>query len=213
MIKLKNILNESSNTIKQYYHGTDKESHGLSILNDGYIKSGMIERRGWMKPQSGRIYLTPNLEYSVIYTIGGNMIGQELPKKWIDENRYGYLFVVKENNININDIIPDEDFIGECVYNKTFQWLNDKCQRIFSKQMYGKAMDGEVMYQIRIGNVLLGKTHRLSNYELQQILNLGCAISVPSPVKIDACYKFDKTLNNKLNKDGSNFFEYAEKIL
>jgi hypothetical protein len=212
MITFKNILNEGTkNGNMKYYHGTSDGKLGLQIINDGIIKSGMVKRKGWQKPREGRVYLTQDLEYATIYTIGAAMIGKNIDA-WIkDEGRYGYLFVVNRNEIG-TDTIPDEDFVGELISKKTFPWLNEKAKKIFSNDMYNKAMQGDAMYQIRMGNILLNK-NRLNKYEIEEILKTGCAISVKSPVKFDECYKFDKTLNKYLNEDASNFFEYAEKII
>jgi hypothetical protein len=75
---------------KVYYHGTDDERAALAIIKDGILpdKSKTV---GLARPIDGRVYLTVNLEYALAYTLGGLMMGHELPKNWVEKSRYGYM--------------------------------------------------------------------------------------------------------------------------
>lgn len=127
----------SSDVERTYYHGTSKEEAGKSIIKSReIIPPDLKNREGKLRPIEGRVYLTSDLKYSVIYCLGANMIGTDIPDSMIEKDgNYGYLFVI--DGKSLIDIQPDEDAVGrmvsdlvnrENIYNYNLddvQWLED----------------------------------------------------------------------------------------
>ena len=88
-------LPRQADIVKIYYHGTPKIDSGESILINGIKPPDLQNRKKQMTtPVEGKVYLTPHIDYAIIYCIGANMAGHSLPEKWINENPFGYLFII-----------------------------------------------------------------------------------------------------------------------
>jgi hypothetical protein len=236
MIKLKDIIMEMAlpnDTIKNktWYHGTKSLQSAESILRSGYIKPPeiIVKKSSQLTPVKGKTYITTNLEYAIIYALGANMIGQHIKDmRWANEgNEYGYLFVI--DGKDLTDVQPDEDVIGEIPQWEGSKWephdefsinlLKDKntfltalnyCKRYMTPIQYQKAKDGEVGYQAAGGKRVLQK---MPDWLKLRLVSLGAHSSNTGPLPISQCWKFDKINDNpKLKKDGSNFFQIAQRI-
>ena len=205
MTNFYNWLNEAT---ELYYHGTSKEKNGLGILKLGYIKPPLLpKKKNFLTPVDGKVYLSKSLEYSVIYTIGANMIGSDLPESIIkSDGQFGYLFVIK--NL-INSIQPDEDNIGELIYKNIIPWLTIFAKNNLTDRQYKKVMDGEYSYWAKAGKKLIPK---FSKKQMKEMIDISPNIAYDGIIKFDQAWKFDKKRNNELDKNASNFFKIADRI-
>jgi hypothetical protein len=205
---------------KFYYHGASTEKAGLSILKNG-IEPGdivMPEKRTTSKkpnlnPVEGKVYITPELKYGQIYAIGGDLAGHEVPFNRLD--KIGYLFVI--DGKDLVDIEPDEDSIGEMIYwvanNKKFtrelQWLYNLARRRLTDKQWDKVVHAEVVMWAHAGKKLLPL---MTDEQKLQLISLGAHVAHAGKIIPISAYKIDKTKTKDLKRDGSNFFEIAEKI-
>lgn len=221
-----------------FYHGTKHEDKALSIMQHG-LRPGNAgtTARGRMQPVAGRTYLTSSLKYGIIYAIGGDMLGcseASVPYLIDKAGRHGYLFVVDGQDL-ADDVQPDEDSVGAAVMHAdralkgdTRGYENDAfAQNIFrsqkdwiarfvyfaktnmtSKQFYD-SVHGEVAAWASGGKRLLKK---MPDDFKRALIHKGAHVAYLGPIQPNQCWKFDKTLTPQLHKDGSNFFELAERV-
>jgi hypothetical protein len=207
------------------YHGTSREHEGNQIVSDGALKPGDLfeKRKGYLAPVPGHVYLAQNLKYAVIYTIGGDMLGMEIPSMKM-RDRYGYLFVV--SGADVRDEQPDEDSIGELIYNGAEEirklggqpneshecpwWLMDRARRYLTPNQYAKVVSGEYIYWANAGKKLV-KT--MSPEEKRFIIDkFGVHVATKGEIPFRSAWRFDKAKNPDLKTDASNFFELAERV-
>lgn len=192
-----------------YYHGTDNRASAEGILQKG-IQPQDIElgKEDFLTPVEGKVYLTPNLDYALIYVVGADMVGVTLPGSWIEKERYGYVFVI--DGRELMDIQPDEDSIGEMLFDqKGPSWLDNKAREVLTPNQYQKVMDGEYIWWANAGKKMLKV---LYDWEKLELIDYGAHVAHTGPLQIKECWRLDKTKNPLLKKDGSNFFEIAERI-
>lgn len=217
---------------KKLFHGTMTKVAAISIMKNGLIPGidKSSTQRGSMVPVRGKVYLTPNLYYAIIYALGGDMAGHDLPARWIENDPYGYVFVIKGDDLG--DIEPDEDCVGKFVSDYTkinsnlktpleFKHSQDDPQdsRKYSlwcsirlamtDKQFRNASQGEAHYKASGGKRAL-KT--LSSYDKRYILSLGSNIAHDGPIKPSECWRFAKKDCPKLLKDCSNFFQLAKQV-
>jgi hypothetical protein len=195
---------------KVYYHGTSKEVSISGIMKHGINPPDLtLTKKHNLTPVEGKVYITPDLRYAIIYCIGGDMLGS----KWYDpefkrNERYGYLVVIDGNNIK--DIQPDEDGIGELIYNKKApSWLMNLANRKLTTTTLRRMADGEYEYFAKAGKILV---QLMTDEQKLEIISLGTHIAHTGNIGYKEIWKFDKAKTEQLEKDGSNFFTLAEKI-
>lgn len=226
---------------KTFYHGTAHDDRGRSILEQGIRPGNMkAHSRGQMTPVAGRSYLTPSLQYGVIYCIGGNMLGcsEDSVKYLIDRaGRYGWLFCIPGTEL-VNDLQPDEDSVGEAVmlvhqilkndvHFDRYHGDNPLAQNLktadrgaldrfqycakswMTPQQYKNAIDGFVAAQASGGKRMLNK---MDDPMKRWLMNNGAHAAYTGVIQPTQAWRFDKTLTSQLIKDGSNFFDLAERI-
>jgi hypothetical protein len=196
---------------KNLYHGTDTIKAGESIFKCGYIIAPEIKgKKNKMTPVEGRVYLTPDLKYAVIYTIGANMLGEDL-SHWLNgkdrEDKFGYLFVIDKNDIS--DVQPDEDSIGEMISNKSPEWLFNLAKKYLTNKQFKNVMSGECDDWASAGKKLVKK---MVDWQKLELITLGSHIANNGKIKFSEAWKFDKNKCEQLKRDGSNFFKLAERI-
>lgn len=215
-MKISDVLLESSGVDlegKRLWHGTSKEENGLSILRDGYILGSTKSGRGHFTPITGRVYLSFDLHYSMIYSIGGSMFGSKINDKWIkDDGRYGYIFEV--NGSELSDIQPDEDSVGKFLWkfygeknpSHEDRYLADVISRRMTPNQLKKIKMGEYSYYASGGKRALKK---MSPWEKAALINRhGSHISVPGPVKWKTAYRVDKLRVPEMKRENlPNFLE------
>lgn len=205
---------------KKWYHGTSKETDAKKIMEEGLKPPDLTNRHGWLKPVEGRVYLTEDLAYALIYAFGANMVGTELPNSILEnDGQYGYLFVV--DGSQLADIQPDEDSVGEKLYDiltdgdilesekQEYWWLVYKAKQYLSASFLRKLMDGDFIYQARAGKTLM---KYLSDAQKLQLISDGAHIANQGGLMPAEVWKIDKERCSEFQKDGSNCFEIAERI-
>ena len=213
---------------KKYYHGTSKQEAAEGIMKDGLQPPDLTNRHGWLKPVEGRVYLTEDLAYALIYAIGGNIVGDDVPRNFITEDgQYGYLFVVEGSQLA--DIQPDEDSVGNKLYyllenlekekrgitispntdKAKYWWLVRKAKQYLSESFLRNLMRGDMIYQARAGKVLM---KYLSDNQKLQLIADGAHIANQGGLMPAEVWKIDKERCSEFKKDGSNCFEIAERI-
>lgn len=223
-MKLLKILNESIKN-KIYYHGTSLEKNGKDILKLGIKPGRIITSNKAGAPVANRVYLTPHIEYAVIYCTGGVYMGSNIDDLILRDGRYGYLFSISIDKLT-NDIQPDEDVVGYLLqyvftgnyYDDSiknidqfnFNWLKNLAEIYLTNNQIYKIYHNYDDFQLyKMGKKII---KYMSNDQKKQIVDAGSHIAYEGNIKPDHAWKFDKLLNIKLKKDGSNFFQLAKKI-
>ena len=206
---------------KVYYHGTPKEENAKSIMANGIKVPDLSTRSGYLKPVEGKVYITPKISYASIYAIGGSMAGHKV-SEWMlkDYGQYGYLFVI--DGQQLKDIQPDEDSIGEMIYNGEADWLDDLArdelqyenyddegQDLGYNGLYDAVMGGEYDAWAAAGKIVLGS---MTDEEKLELIDLGAHIAHTGNLMPKEVWRFDRNRTIELAKDGSNFFDLAERI-
>lgn len=151
--------------------------------------------------------MSPSLRYAIIYCLGGDMLGHEPPEIKL-KDPYGYLFEIQ--NVDMSNLQPDEDSVGEAIYEEKFWWLNDLAKRIVAPSRLQRLMDGEYIYYASVGKQLMPY---LTPSQKNEIMESGAHVAHQGAVKPSRAWRFDKRKSKLLHTDGSNFFELAEQIL
>ena len=223
---------------RTYYHGTDKDEIGQKILADGHLKAPEIadldKRYGHahQRPVEGRTYLSPSIRYAVIYALGGAYAGHT-PPPTMSKGSTGYVFVV--DGKEITDVEPDEDSLGGLVSKlvnlgdtrfdeyddhpeftkalradpSTAARLSSEIKSILTPNMYKKSCDGECAWQSKSGKRLL---KALPSWLRTKVAEFGSSVGVQSSIPWSQAWRIDKRRSAELKKDGSNFFDVAERI-
>lgn len=193
---------------KTYYHGTPTEAAINGIIKNGITAPDLTDRKGFLKPVKGKVYLTPDLKYAITYCLGANILGHEYyDKEFKRSERYGYICVISGNELI--DIQPDEDSVGEFVAYKKVTWLTNLAHRVLTTNTLNKIYDGEYSWWAKAGKTLVNK---MTDDQKLELISLGAHIAHEGTIRPYEYWKFDKLNSVKLKSDGSNFFELAEKI-
>lgn len=213
-----------------FYHGTSDTKSAKSILQGG-LKGAETQGKGQLAPVAGKVYMTGNLSYAIMYALGGNFTHAMMERKDFSDP-YGYLFVIKGSDLI--DVQPDEDSVGEYLHqhakviggssryahdtNYDFDpstgdqmdariWHN--LRHSVTDHQFKKIMRGEYAYYASGGKRALSK---MPDWMKIELINRGAHIAHGGSIKPSECWKIKKTDVSKLKKDGSNFFEVAERI-
>lgn len=196
---------------KTYYHGTSIEKNGLNILNKGIQPPDLTNRKGKLKPVEGKVYITSELRKAVIYTIGGDIMGSDndsFLKRWVEKDgQYGYLFVI--DGQDLRDSQPDEDEIGKLIHSGEPAWLVDMAKLHLTDRKFKKVKEGEYVEWAVAGKKLLKVLSDARKLELMKLCYNMAHDGALIPKEV---WKFDKNNIPMLKKDGSNFFDLAEKV-
>lgn len=202
----------ASSTI--YYHGTPSEEKGKSILKSGVLKPGVSESpKSQMAPIQGRVYLSKDPSYALMYALGGDMAGGTFPESILKrDGNIGYLFAIKETE---GTLIPDEDSVGELIYKhkrkkiEAPKWLIDLANFKLTDNQWYKIIDGEYAYWAQGGKKLL---KLMTPQQKEELLQYTDHVSHEGELKIVGAWKIDKRKSKQFKRDGSNLFEIAEKV-
>lgn len=222
----------------RYYHGTSKESFAKLIMKNG-IQPPDFTRDGrtkdtFLRPISGKIYITPELSYALIYALGGNIFGSDVPKSFIEKDgKYGYVFVITGDQLT--DVQPDEDVVGELyasakkgnfevseyspyLKNPLEAMKNDKqktnafldfIDRNVGEATRKRALDGDSIWQTKLGKTSLKK---MPDSMKIWLVSIGSHVAHEGAIHPIECWRIDKTKSKLLKRDGSNFFDFAKKV-
>ena len=204
-----------------YYHGTPKEENAKSIMATGINAPDLSTRSGYLKPVEGKVYITPKISYASIYAIGGSMAGHKVSDWMIkDYGQYGYVFVI--DGQQLKDIQPDEDSIGEMISNGEADWLDDLARDALEYEdyddegqdlgyngLYDAVMGGEYDAWASAGKIVLDS---MTDEQKLELIDLGAHVAHTGNLMPKETWRFDRNLTVELAKDGSNFFDLAERI-
>lgn len=206
---------------KTFYHGTKSKKAAESIMRSGIQPPDLTDRSGDLRPMEGKVYLTDDLKYAIIYAIGGSYLGHEAPERFIDESEYGYVFVIPGRELN--DIVPDEDSVGALLgkvlkgkAHRKFNFLEKMGRRLLSRQDLRRIEMGEYAYYAKAGKLILPQLSEKQIYlilsEAGEYLYNGPHIAHTGAIDPSEVWRIDKRKTDQLESDGSNFFEVAEKV-
>jgi len=205
---------------KIYYHGTPKAKNAIGIYERGIEIPDLTLRKGKLKPVEGKVYITPDIQYAIIYALGAAMLGHDMynmVKNGYDE-RYGYLFSI--DGKELKDIQPDEDSIGEILYNcfkdKEYEqknnlfWLTRIANQKLTVNQIRHVKDGEYADWAASGKKLI---KFMTDEQKLRLIDIGAHIGHGGNLSFKEAWRIDKAFYAKyLKPDGSNFFELADKV-
>jgi hypothetical protein len=228
---LANLITEAISDT--FYHGCPDEKAAQQILQHG-IKPRDVELvgKGQLAPVRGKVYLTSSLRYSVIYALGGDVlgskVGDQLSKHFLSMGQFGYVFQVAK--VEVGNLDPDEDSVGETLsiaarpessqyddeYARTLkqnpQFLTQVSAFVASKatpRQVQRARNGEYAYASAAGKRAL---KAMPLWMKQRLLDLGAHAAHEGRVSVEKAWRVDKLKAEQLTKDGSNFFAVAEQV-
>lgn len=195
-----------------FYHGTGEEA-GESILKSRTIKPGAVTQgRKQLAPVAGKVYMTPHLHYAQMYAIGGDMAGSET---WKPKHRYGYVFGIAGHDLS--HIQPDEDSVGEMAakgktspFGTIHRRLHDLSGWVNSEKRRQK-MDWGYYADWAAGGKKILK--HMGPGEKIEAIRAGAHVAHHGDVPITSAWRIDMNKLPLLKRDGSNFFDHAEKVL
>jgi hypothetical protein len=143
-----------------------------------------------------------------MYVVGGDMAGHDLPKSFLEKDgEYGYLFEV---DISGGDTQPDEDSVGELIYDeKAPWWLVNMFVSHVAPSRRERLKRGEYAYFASVGKQLL---RLMSDAQKKELMTLVPNAAHHGEARVLRGWRFDKKNCISLVRDGSNFFEYAEEV-
>lgn len=199
---------------KTYYHGTSSLKAAKLIKKNGIQPPDLSNRKGFLRPVDDMIYLTPSIDYALIYALGADMAGHVMEPRlwgWIHEvSQYGFVFEVPGKLLV--DVQPDEDSVGAMLGmalkgDTSIPYILTQLARahLANSTLY-RVADGEVAYQAKAGKVLL---KRMTDKEKLLVLRAGAHVAHRGPIKPTRAWRVDKGLSQEFNRDGRNFFKVA----
>jgi hypothetical protein len=215
--------------MKTYYHGTSSGAAAEAIKTEG-IKPPSITTNGKMAPVRGKVYITPHIQYAMIYGLGANVFGSNSTWQWPEaEGPYGYVFEIAGKDLV--DIQPDEDSVGELLmfalrgrdysssgkenailqpeYAGTAASLVSLAETHLTDRQLRRVKEGEVAEWAHCGKKLV----KLMSDSLKlSLIDCGAHIAHAGVIYPTKLWRFNKADAGVIKRDGSNFFEHAEEI-
>jgi len=205
---------------KVFYHGTPREDAAKSIMKQGLIVPPDLSKKPshLTTPVEGKTYLSQDISYALIYALGANIAGHDMPKGWVDDKhgRYGYVFAIDASDMG--DVQSDEDSVGELLHKllngKTDEpkWLLQWAESNVAETRLKRVKRGEYAYYAAVGKQILSYFKKSNPALLGSLLRYCKHIAHHGPVKPSAVWRVDKTKSKDFKADGSNFFEVAKKL-
>lgn len=194
-----------------FWHGTPNRQNLNSILTNGIVGSDKVSKSS-MTPVHGANYITPHLSYAAIYAIGGDLLGTSHAERDIANPKYGDSgYICKIHGHHLKDIQPDEDSIGELLYNKNApNWLHNLASKHLSVKTIRDIDNGEYHVWARSGKTLVKKM--TDNQKLDLILNHNTHIAHFGTLHPDEIYELPRVNVKHVSKDASNIFDHMTRI-
>jgi hypothetical protein len=200
-----------------FYHGVDNTEAAKFVMKNG-LKGRDVQGRAHMAPVAGRSYLAQNLPYAIIYALGGDIAGHKVAPR-PGKDPYGYLFVLKGDGIE--DVQPDEDSVGEFLYDHTekgrfkgdpsglayvaWKWIWDSV----TPNQRRAILDGEYSAWAHGGKRAL---KNMPDTIKMFLIRNGAHVAATGVLKPVEVWKIAKSKSHLLKRDGSNFFEIAKRV-
>ena len=194
------------------YHGTSTEKAAQQIISTRQLiqpKEGQDAKYGSLKPVEGAVYITPRLDYAMIYALGGDYAGSEPFHGMLREGKDPYAYLFQVDPTSVHDVTPDEDSIGEFVWDNKLPWLTDMAKAGWPA-WYQNAVRGEYIWWARLGKAI---QKRLTDPQKLALIAAGAHIAHNGTLSVAAGWRFEKARSKELARDGSNFIQLSEKIL
>lgn len=209
----------------RWYHGTPTEKQAEKIWNEG-IRPNLSTERGLSRAVDDMVYATKDLRYAINYALGANVAGDK--SDWKDRliekyGRYGYMAVIPGSELK--NVHPDEDQIGEAIYHaykdrNAFGWLKDLAEKYLYvspvegdedqyPDLLSQVKDGDYDAYIKAGKILMS---RLDDEETIAIIEKYGNVAHEGVLKPSELWRIDRAKIPDLKKDGSNFFQIAERV-
>jgi len=203
-----------------YYHGTDTKAKADKIWREG-IKPDLADYEGLGRPIEGRVYITRNLDYAIPYALGANMAGEDLHSHYTKKyGPAGYVFVIP--GAELHDVHPDEDQVGQAVYEQAFKWLDEMAEEYlvpepptpdledFYENLHQQVVQsGDIDSFILAGKELMP---HLSDKQRIQIIKKYGNIAHEGPLRPSQMWSIERSRCKDLERDGSNFFDVAQLV-
>lgn len=227
----KNIMQSGIQPPDLVVNGKKKNSHLTPVEGKVYI----TPKISYALMYAMGVNAVGNKEYKVPYE------GNETVFKHVFNNdpssrfggRYGYIFKIDGNDLV--DIQPDEDEIGAMLNkllskNKTLEFMEPHEREVMEKALLderlkteilniarqhlsdgtlNKVREGEYSYYAKAGKVIV---KRLSDMSKLVMAQYGFHVAHTGAIIPSEVWKVDKAMLGYFSKDGSNFFDLAEKI-
>lgn len=219
----------SSHRNKTYFHGTSKIKYINGILDNGIQPPDLSTRdKNYLTPVEGKVYITENLRYAVIYALGGVYIGHQYTSRDYAKEPFGFVCVI--DGQDLKDLDPDEDVVGKFVYEEKFDWLNELADEVLRGETYeytaydaedddiqweesmslsDAVRDGEYDAFAHAGKIIIP---HLTDEEKLALIDAGAHIAHHGAINPVEIWKIDKKQSTNLVEDCSNFWELAERI-
>lgn len=202
---------------ERWFHATDQDAAGRSILASGMILASQPKGKGMMAPRAGFAYMSRSLSTASIYALGGVMMGTEYDEKYWRNGRYGWIFEVDTSGPI--DVEPDEDEVGEILsrylekgvldWQGIGYWLVQLAREHVAPSRLRAVEGGEYAYFASVGKQLLRK---MTDEQKLDIMALSKNLAVRGGTKFIRAWRLDKALAPKIHQDGSNVLEIAERV-
>ncbi len=226
---------------RKLYHGTSKTAAALKIMDEGlrpqsHSAMGRTGRAA-LHPVENMTYLSPSLRYAAIYALGGSFLGNTLPDRMLGDETTGYLFVVSDDNLNLQ---PDEDEIGQAarsayalVEKGATYFHQDMDSAIFAENYTKNPILARELYFLAkrvLTPIQQQKLFHDYRYDIlaiagkkllkamspsmkQHFVELGCHVACSNEViDPEEVWSIDKSRSKELDFHASNFFEIAKRI-
>lgn len=218
--RLKEMATPASHHLStRYYHATSTESAAKGIIKSKKISVPSLrgDKSRWhgtdLQPIDGFVYMSDDLQYILEYLLGGpGLAGSKVfdRKDVRDEDPYGYVFVI--NNNDLTDIQPDEDYLGELI-SKVYQmrpdhWLVKLASKVLDPKILAKVLEWDYDSFALAGKALMPK---LSDKQKLDIIDTGAPVANNGSVGFSEVWRFDKALTSQLKPNGSNLERLVEK--
>lgn len=193
-----------------FWHGTESQDAAAQILRSRVLIPGASRYSGVAVPRAGRVYLSRDPLYAVVYAIGGAMVGYVVPKTRIQRvGRYGYLFEV--DVADDADVTLDEDQVGQLAAAGNPSWLGSMGCELGSdidyegdiedleeqepffgdvRDLWSAATDGDYSAWIQLGHELLDN---MDDEQQAELLAYGTQFAVAGDIHVLRAWKVDKT--------------------
>lgn len=210
---------------RTYYHGTRSEEAFKGISAEG-LKAPEITDKRKLTPVKGKVYVTPSFPYAMIYALGADMFSQNLETSktfLLKDGEYGYIFEVPGELLT--DVSPDEDSTGQILYYALKGYsdkpINDPEHARAKRELVdlaNKHLTPKQLREVKFGNyvewAVAGKKldRVMPDWLKYELLDLEAHVANAGSIKPTKAWRFKKLDAEKINRDGSNFFDYAEEV-
>jgi len=223
---------------KVYYHGTATDKYVQQILREGIdpkfteIKYGT--KPPTMRPVANQVYVTPSPGYALIYALGGNFAGHDLPETHRGDP-FGAVFAFTGDGLS--DIGPDEDGVGliaHLVLNRTPEavlttywgtldtkmllkgtipdYLRAHAPHDLTEKQYAAicgSKGAECIVQVQVGKKLL----KIMPDDIKlAFIDCGAHVAHTGKLVPKAAFLIDKSRSKEYHKDGSNLASLSKRI-